>query len=241
MEILIYRDEGAHPQCIRALVKAFQTENIKIPLSFIDRATLHSSNWKQKAALLIFPGGRDIPYHEALKGQANREIRSFVEEGGNYLGICAGGYYGSAQVEFEKGQPLEVIASRELAFFPGTASGPAYGLNQFSYETEAGAHIARLQMSSQEILSYFNGGCSFEKADEMPQVKVLARYQDLPTQPAAIVECAVGKGRAILCGVHPEYSAESIGRDHSLKEALQQIEVQRRGLFRQLLARFQIA
>lgn len=241
MEILIYRDEGAHPQCIRALVKAFQTEKIKLPHSFVDRTTLNRSDWKQKAALLIFPGGRDIPYHEALKGKANREIRSYVEEGGSYLGICAGGYYGSAQVEFEKGQPLEVIASRELAFFPGKACGPAYGLNQFSYETETGARIARLQMSSQVSLSYFNGGCSFEKADEMPQVKVLARYQDLPTQPAAIVECSVGKGCAILCGVHPEYSAESLGRDHSLKDALQQIEKQRRDLFREILTRFQIA
>lgn len=238
MEILIYRDEGAHPECIRALVRAFRTEKIALPISFVDRSALQQPYWKKKAALLIIPGGRDIPYHEALKGQANRQIRSYVEGGGNYLGICAGAYYGCAQVEFEKGQALEVVGSRELAFFPGTACGPAYGLNQFRYETEAGARIAKLQTPSQQFSAYYNGGCSFEKAEEMPQVAVLARFQDIAEKPAAIVACTVGKGCAILSGVHPEYSAESV--TCGLKDTLKGIEEQRRALFRELLGRFQI-
>lgn len=238
MEILIYRDDGAHPECLRALVTAFRIEKIDLPIAFASRSCLHQPDWKKKTALLIFPGGRDIPYHEALQGQANREIRNYVEKGGNYLGICAGAYFGCAQVEFEKGNALEVTGSRELAFFPGCARGPAYGLNQFRYETEAGARIAKVEMNSKVLSAYYNGGCSFEKADAMPLVKVIARFQDLPEQPAAIVACSVGKGCALLSGVHPEYSADFI--PCIFKDQLHEVEEQRRMLFRELLGMLQI-
>lgn len=235
--ILIYRDEGAHPRCIRSLVKALHQEEIPNPILFADRHTFKDAKWQESASLLIFPGGRDIPYHEALKGQPNRQIRQFVEQGGSYFGICAGAYYGSAQFEFEKGQPLEVIGKRELCFFPGKALGPAYGLGQFCYETEAGARIARLHLASQVSAAYYNGGCTFDAAQEIPQVTTIARFYDLPDQPAAIIECSVGKGRAILSGVHPEYSSESFQSRDPLVPALQQIEAQRRSLFKGLLQR----
>src|SRR5439155_581244 len=85
-------------------------------------------------SLFIMPGGRDQPYHAGLQGEANQQIRAFVEEGGAYVGICAGAYYGSARVEFDRGFPLEVCEERELCFFSGTAVGPAYGKGTFAYE-----------------------------------------------------------------------------------------------------------
>ena len=39
---------------------------------------------------IVFPGGADSPYQEKLQGEGNRVIRQFVEEGGWYLGFCAG-------------------------------------------------------------------------------------------------------------------------------------------------------
>ena len=39
---------------------------------------------------IVFPGGRDSPYHDKLKGPGNKLIRRFVESGGWYLGLCAG-------------------------------------------------------------------------------------------------------------------------------------------------------
>lgn len=50
----------------------------------------------------------------------------YVQSGGSYLGLCAGAYYASSQVEFEPGSTLEVVGDRELDFFPGTARGAAY-------------------------------------------------------------------------------------------------------------------
>lgn len=156
----------------------------------------------KKVSLFIMPGGRDRPYHAALKGIGNAQIRAFVENGGTYLGICAGAYYGCKRVEFDRGYPLEVCEERELAFFPGTAVGPAYGKGTFAYDSEKGARVAKIGTANGTFHSYYNGGCFFE--GDYSHVRILARYLDLPGTPPAIIECSIGKGKAILSGVHLE-------------------------------------
>jgi glutamine amidotransferase-like uncharacterized protein len=244
-KVLIYADEGASARCIESLVFSLQQENIhhQHPIAFADRFLLSRRDWQPNTALLIFPGGRDLPYHAALKGEGNRQISKFVASGGNYLGICAGGYYGCRLIEFEKGLPLEVIGNRELAFFPGIASGPAYGSGRFSYECEKGAKIANLQMtlngSIVKVSAYYNGGCTFIDAEAHDEVDVIARFSDLPDSPAAIIQCSYGKGSAILSGVHPEYSGYYLKTEDphlkNLLPVLQSAEEERKKLFRYLL------
>lgn len=156
----------------------------------------------QKFSFLIMPGGRDRPYHAALKGRPNALVRKFVEEGGIYLGICAGAYYGSAQVEFDQGFPLEVCEARELGFFSGKAVGPAYGKGTFAYNSDKGMKIVPIETENGIFYSYYNGGCYFD--GDFSHVKILARYLDLPGTPPAIIECPIKKGKAILSGVHIE-------------------------------------
>lgn len=127
--------------------------------------------------------------------------------GGGYLGICAGAYFGCARIEFEKGGDLEVLGERDLCFFPGKAIGPAYGKGEFRYEGSAGAQLGKLIFyDGSRAAAYFHGGCFFENPHLFENVKVLAKYADLQGEPAAIIECRVGKGRAILSGIHLEYS-----------------------------------
>ncbi len=148
------------------------------------------------------PGGRDRPYHAHLQGVPNQKIRSFVENGGCYLGICAGAYYGCKQVEFDLGFPLEVFESRELSFFSGSAIGPAYGAGTFEYSSEKGARMALIEAGNRKFHVYYNGGPYF--SGDFSNVKILARYVELPASPPAIIECQVGEGKAILSGVHLE-------------------------------------
>ncbi len=156
----------------------------------------------ESVSLFIMPGGRDRPYHAALKGAGNAQIRSYVENGGTYLGICAGAYYGCKTVEFDRGYPLEVCEERELSFFPGKAIGPAYGKGTFEYESDKGARLSKIETANGPFFAYYNGGCYFE--GDFTHVKILARYLDLPGHPPAIIECSIGKGKAILSGVHLE-------------------------------------
>ena len=179
LEILLYTDNGmgAANNCVSMTMASLKTtlsSTAQLSSNYTVRTTnsteLVGSKWKDSAALLVMPGGRDLPYCKELNGKGNEQIRSFVEGGGSYLGICAGAYYGSAEVEFSKGDPnMEVIGPRELAFFPVTARGPAFP--GYAYDSNAGQHAAEMtlattnQQTSDSTLNtlsvFYNGGCKF--------------------------------------------------------------------------------
>lgn len=204
--IFIYSGEGAGERSIfhaaRTLSSLFSKTHFINTLSTTETI---SSNWESDAALFVMPGGRDLPYCERLNGVGNRKIRSFVENGGAYLGLCAGGYYGCARIEFDRGQPLEVSGPRELSFFPGVAIGPAFGPSTFEYNSERWAKAVRVRWGNEICHSYYNGGCYFIQEKNDPLVEVLARYDEIKGTPAAIVQIRCGKGTALLTGIHPEF------------------------------------
>lgn len=193
MRVGIYHGAGASSRFVDALVKAFAPH----PVALLNARALLFADWPAHVDVLAVPGGRDLPYVRDLHGKGTRRIRAFVEGGGRYLGICAGAYFGSREVVFESGGPLQVLGQRELSFYAGKAVGPAYGLGLFDYRSERGARLA--QVGSARV--YFNGGPAFPEAKGG---EVLARYDDLPDKPAAILRCPVGSGVAILAGVHIE-------------------------------------
>lgn len=241
--IYIYKDDGVGLVNAKQLWNELKKSGFghSHQLRWIKKEDLECEGWEDRVSALIMPGGRDAPYHERLKGSPNTRIQSFVMNGGFYLGICAGAYYGCSSLEFDVGHPLEIIASRELKFFPGIAYGPAYGAGTFCYTEARGARIAKLRMQDQSILaSYFNGGCYFANASNYDHVRVIARYIDLPDEPAAIVQCAVGKGTAILCGVHPEVSASDLHTSdpffQKIKPELAKVEDERKTLLQVLFS-----
>lgn len=182
----------------------------------VSESVIIKEPWAPTCVLLVFPGGADLGYCRVLNGAGNRRIRDFVRRGGSYLGLCAGGYYGSRVCEFEVGnRSLEVVGSRELAFFPGTCRGGAF--RGFEYHSEKGARAVRLNIAQEAFpenvpaatTSYYNGGGVFVDAAKEKDVEVLATYeQDLDVvggdSNAAVVLCNVEKGKAILSGPHPE-------------------------------------
>lgn len=186
----------------------------------VTETALLQEPWAPTCALLVLPGGADLGYCRVLNGAGNRLIAQFVRRGGAYLGLCAGGYYGSARCEFEVGNTdLEVVGSRELAFFPGTCRGGAFA--GFTYHSERGARAARLVVRKDafsgagivpgELRCYYNGGGVFVDVEkwEAEGVEVLAEYdEDLDVDPggpkAAVVFCKVGGGLALVTGPHPE-------------------------------------
>ena len=205
--IFIYADEGTSLFCIECLQRDLNGHNVRT----ITAEEVITSDWDKEATLFIMPGGRDVPYTEKLNGAGNARIWKYVNEGGHYLGFCAGAYYGSGYVNFDLGTPLEVQGPRELAFFPGTATGPAYGPGTYCYKNRFGARASLIELSDEtKMRAYLNGGCYFENADKYPNVTILAHYADIENNPPAIIRCQVGKGTAILSGVHFDISAKDI-------------------------------
>lgn len=185
----------------------------------VNESTILKEPWASTCALLVIPGGGDLGYCRVLNGEGNRRISDYVRRGGAYLGLCAGSYYGSGRCEFEVGnKPLEVIGSRELAFFPGTCRGGAF--KGFEYHGERGARAVKLSVATgafktpvpAEVISYYNGGGVFVDAKSVKgrKVEVLATYQEETDvdggqgESAAVVFCTVGDGKVLLSGPHPE-------------------------------------
>ena len=210
MKVLIYADEGVSSFSLQETLKTFRMRYANVET--IDHKLLRSSDWEKETSLLIFPGGRDIPYDRKLKGKGTAKIRTFVEEGGSFLGICAGAYFASAEVIFEKGTSLEVHEKRELSFFPGAAVGTLYPHSPFVYESEKGSHPSSVIFKGETLNLYYNGGCTFKDTEKYPGITVLARFHDAADQPA-IIHCKIGKGNAILSGVHFEVSPKNLKKE----------------------------
>lgn len=222
LNVLIYAGAGTSADAVRhALLALRRLLAPNFAVSTITAAALLAEPWPPTCALLVVPGGADLPYCAALDGAGNRRIAQYVRGGGAYLGLCAGGYYGAARVEFERGdRRLAVVGRRELAFFPGTCRGAAW--KGFEYASEAGARAAAMRVEGADddgFACYFNGGGVFVDADALRDrgVEVMARYRDeldvdAGAGNAAVVYCKVGDGNVVLTGIHPEYAAQTLPR-----------------------------
>ncbi|KAJ2333620.1 biotin holocarboxylase synthetase [Coemansia sp. RSA 2681] len=235
LNVLVYSGPGIGPESYAYLVKTLrQFLSHRYAIIPVEPETLRREPWESKAAMLVMPGGRDLPYVASMKGEINQRIKRWVEGGGRYLGFCAGGYYGSGRCEFEPGTALEVIGDRELALFPGTCLGCAYP--GYSYKTEDGARAAEVTVDKSafgvselvwkgdpdRVRIYYNGGGYFVtdgllgKKPADSSVSVLVRYASDVSDPhdrskrvvnaPAIVSCKVRGGIAVLSGLHPEYA-----------------------------------
>lgn len=246
LKILIYVDEGVDGTSLKhlkySLKNAIDTQQCSV--SRIDAKGLIETDWEEDTALLIFPGGRDVFYHASLDGSGTDRIAHWVKNAGNYLGICAGAYFASAEIEFEKGGFLETCGKRSLQFFPGTAVGSAYGRDKYSYENTKGVEAAFISSDLGNCRVYFNGGCFFDLKEPSPHITTLGKYLDLETHPTAVVKIQHGQGKAILSGVHIEYIPELLNKDDShlvsVIPALEETNTLREELFRSYLAEFEI-
>ena len=195
INVLVYSGAGTTSESVRQVL--FSLRRLLSPfysITPINADTILKEPWQASCALLVIPGGADLPYCRALNGEGNRRIQQYVRRGGSCWGFCAGGYYGSARCEFEENDPkMAVVGNRELRFFPGICRGGAFP--GFAYASEAGARAAKIKVETEafgnsnssnrleaggggeqqqeaeelpgEFISYYNGGGVFVDADEL--------------------------------------------------------------------------
>ena len=232
LNVFVYEGEGSTIESVRhAIYSLRRLLSPNYAVAPITETALLKEPWAPTCALLVFPGGADLGYCRVFNGQGNAIISQFVRRGGLYLGFCAGGYYGSRRCEFEVGnKALEVVGSRELAFFPGTCRGAAF--KGFQYHSEKGARAVRIKVSKDafkgtgvvpdEFTSYYNGGGVFVKTGgESSGIETVGTYaDDLDVEgggeKSAVVYCKVGQGAAMLTGPHPEFAAVNLSRQNDV-------------------------
>jgi glutamine amidotransferase-like uncharacterized protein len=235
--IYIYQDDGVSAESLKHTVHAFHHLLKKEAVKTINAKQVKEGLWTQNARLFVMPGGADLPYAKKLNGEANDVIIQFVKNGGTFLGICAGAYYGSSHVEFDKNGPLAVVEKRELGFFPGKTIGPI--LAPYDYQTQGGSRAAVIHTifpNNTTTRVFYNGGGFFQNAAQYPNTTILGTYDNgLP----AIILINHGKGKVLLSGVHFEYTPSLLDANDShiqkIIQPLRQNNPSRKQLFKNLM------
>ena len=214
--IFIYKDKGADEFSYNELKQCLESFNFKIETvnaNAIKNGILFESDSKLNAKLLCIGGGRDLDYLEMLGDEGCSQIKKFVQNGGNYLGICAGAYFACDYIEFDLNGPLEVKGERKLKFFNGKATGPINKTFKYNTESEAMAVEVKFyeQTLSMDTIFYLNGGCNFIPNDSSTH-QVIAEYSS--NNSPAIINCSYGKGICILSGLHIEYDPSHLNKSN---------------------------
>ena len=244
MNILVYTGPGTSNGSVRhtlRTLKAFLSSSydiIPVDHSILNAIPCH---WAESTALLVMPGGRDLPYVEFLSPRGIESITKYVNAGGKYLGFCAGAYFACSEIDFSthlysEYSPLEnnkeniasvtettsndtcrIKGKRDLNFFPGRALGSI--TPDFTYNSEKGARAITLKLDKSlecghSISAYVNGGPFFEKYPTASSMVNTLGWYITPRKElkSAIVECTVGRGKALLCGPHIEYDSQVISQ-----------------------------
>ena len=212
-DIYIYEDEGVSPESLNHTLIFFKNIASRFyNVNTLSADALIKQKWQPNTALLVIPGGADLPYTRKLNGIGNKIIKAYVNRGGKFLGICAGSYFASGSVEFDKNGPHEVIGRRELAFFPGTAIGPVLG--QFKYRSDYGAKAADITYRGTRLSIFYNGGPYFYLPKEDKNIEILAYYDNKEQLLPAILKVKVRDGDVVLSGVHFEYDVEILNQEN---------------------------
>lgn len=250
-KVLIYQDYGCAD--VRLLESALKTyfEPRGCQVGFTDAAEIIKNNALNDEVLAFFiPGGAGTPFRHKLEYLGNDKIRSYVENGGIYYGICAGAYYACRQTVFEADIPeLKIIQQCGLNLVDGNAVGTLHKELHISPYAKSAAAAAAVELiwadTGEKHTAHYHGGPYFQVETE-ENCRVLAYYDLNPPLPA-IISKKFGRGTAVLSGVHYEDDGKTMLRSvHQLQpdfdaavqvaRKLCETEPSRLQMFRKLMA-----
>jgi len=210
----IYNGEGVAENARDRLRRLLESLGQKVQT--ITAKEVEEGSWRKEAQVFVIPGGQSRIFGHHLQGKANDNLRAFVADGGNYLGICGGAYYASRLSQFnfsslyaqehkectesaikEKSTPIE----REMFFFHGQSSGPFTSDDDVLLAVQEAANLP-----FDKFVCPIRGGGLLSEDQVVPKpcskAQVLARF---PTGDAAIVSGSYGHGLYLLSGPHVEF------------------------------------
>lgn len=249
--VALYHDEGTGEfsrGCLAAALASAFEGAVKVRRIFADEIRA-SDAWHATTRVLAMPGGADLPYAARLNGPGNASIRRYLEAGGAYLGVCAGAYYASAAVAWEVASPQRITGQRELALFDGVAHGSLHDLAApYTLDHLRCTAVAHVSAQAREFRALYWGGPEFVPNAGARYTPLLTYVTAETRDRIAAVRVEVGRGRAVLTGVHAEvsgaqfpvevsrYGADSFEHGMRLSAELTRFEAERRALWSMLLA-----
>lgn len=193
----------------RVLTSRYGLDNVRD----VDSVDILNGVLDKSPDAFIMPGGASRYVADKLDGPGNAAIRAYVEQGGTYIGLCAGAYYACRRTRWRAGMDGEIITNNELAFFPGTGLGPIDSIADTMPDIDVPAGIVSLLDETGDTHpALYWGGPVFVPDSDAAGVRIHARYADVPDQPAAVVSGTLGQGRYLLISPHLEIDARQLGQ-----------------------------
>lgn len=206
-KVALYNGSGSWAENVDTLKDFFTGYEIEFGL--VDENHIIDPELLNNYEIIVLPGGGAADYRYEISNHDS--VRSFVENGGLFVGFCAGAYYAADIFSWqgtEYDYPLEI--------FSGSSIGPLSG--QINWGEQAllklnPDHPANESFDLELDIYYFDGPY-FKPHDNGEEVnagiiEVLA-YYDVNNQPAVIAG-RFGKGGYLLFGPHPEM--DGYGKD----------------------------
>lgn len=206
--ILIYQDYVYNNGALFKALSSFYGSN---QIGFADADDLRNGILDQNVKAFIMPGGASRYVSNKLNGVGNQRIKDYVSQGGLYVGICAGAYYGCNHIQWQPEFGPPITAENELGFFPGTAQGP---VPEFISDENSKYMAALTSIKTDDgktLKAFYWAGPLFVDAISNDYT-ILATYQDLDGQPPAVITGTFGKGRYLLSSPHLEMDTAQLQR-----------------------------
>lgn len=203
IRVALYRDTGVSKSVsgLADLLKTFpELEVVELKADDIRAGKLAEFD------VVLFPGGSGGGEGRALAEEGRKQVKSFVERGGGYLGICAGAYLASADYEWS----LHILDAKVLdrAHWARGTGDVEVGLS------ESGRKLLAAKGERETI--YYHQGPLLAPAGkpEIPDYETLGTFETEIAKngaPAgvmkgttAIAAAPFGQGRVFCFSPHPE-------------------------------------
>jgi glutamine amidotransferase-like uncharacterized protein len=181
--ILLFNGTGTSPGDVAALQKILSSEHLNHSTVNSPQLNGMSESQIREHRLLIVPGGNFEHIGNSLTASTTANIHSAIQNGLNYLGICAGAFF-AGNSPFNG---LNLTSGSRFGFYAAEAQGIRK------------AALAITSAGGQTLDQYWEDGPHLTGWGA-----VVGKY---PDGTPAIVEGTFGNGWVILTGVHPEAPA----------------------------------
>lgn len=213
---------------MRSVFNTHAEQNIR----YIDALEIRSNtaDWKDTASHIVFSGGAVTGFKQALHKNGLSQIREFVEQGGIYVGFCAGAYFGASSIEF-KGYDWQSKSAYErsgegLSFFNGLARGSLGRIAPLYDGTSATCRATPVTLDYKGritrdlppvISAFYGGGPEFlidnnaYLGEQNTRPEIISHYiLSDGTQRVAGLSCPIGDkgGKAVLISWHPDLNED---------------------------------
>ncbi len=221
--ILVFAERGADPHALIQTLRDTFNGTVSVEPATADTLREPGALSPERTAAFFLPGASEANYDNKLGADNIARLRKYVEDGGSFMGICAGAYYGCEQIDWFGWDPARhKTKNPRIDFFNYLAAGPIRELLTDKRNDPAlaaplshaaAAHITFNDSFGKIVIApllYWGGPRLSPLPGHPQQGTIIAHFNTASDHPPAIIFRQYGKGRVILSAVHAEISGQTI-------------------------------